>query len=101
MFLFLKSIISDYPSSLWLFDFSPLYKLIPHSFQENWHDHKKLWRPPPIVQGWMMPWNSFQKNTMQLKLLIVFNTDWSFFWSDLTFKGFRFTKEIFSLKKLK
>ena len=43
--------------SFWLFHFVPQYTLIspPHLFQENWHDHKKIWKfhqfPLPIVQG--------------------------------------------------
>ena len=56
MFLFLNSIIIDnQPLSLWLFNFVSPNTLIPHSFQENWHDHKIFWRfhqippPPPIL----------------------------------------------------
>ena len=54
MFLFLNSIIIDNQTlSLWLFNFVSPNTLIPHSFQENWHDHKIFWRfhqiPPHFV----------------------------------------------------
>ena len=45
MFLFLMSIIWD--NQLPLHDYStffPHIHLYPHSFQKNWHDHKKCWR---------------------------------------------------------
>ena len=49
------------PPSLWLFDFVPHIHLSPHSFQENWHDHKKFWRfhqiPNHCSRG-LMQWAS-------------------------------------------
>ena len=61
------------------------YTLIPHSFQENWHDHKKIrfHQIPPIVQGEWYHENSYahhrsgwchcassQNSNQTLKLLI-------------------------------
>ena len=47
--------------------------------------------------------NSFWRNSLQLKLLFVFNTG-KIFWEETivqTFVGSRFTVEIFSIKKSK
>ena len=62
------------------------YTLIPHSFQENWHDHKKIrfHQIPPHCSGGMIPWKllcssqiwlvplcaSSQNSNQTLKLLI-------------------------------